>query len=201
MLNPRPPERPPPRLFQRIGDWPAPMTALILTILGPSACASSLSAASAPESGSDTAGLVGNPAPDFTMDPLQGARAPVSIRALRGQVVVVDFWGTYCAPCKASFPKLQGLSAKYAPSGLRIVGVSEDEDDDKGKIAPFAAQYGAKFTIGWDKDHAIAQRYKPETMPSTFLIDRRGVVRYAHVGYRDGDDAELEKEIRELLSQ
>jgi peroxiredoxin len=146
------------------------------------------------------AGLIGNPAPDFRVIPIQGSTGAVSLAALRGKVVVLDFWGTYCGPCKASFPKLQGLNAKYARSGLHIVGISEDEADDKAKIVPFAAQYGAKFTIAWDQDRSIAQRYKPETMPSSFVIDRKGVVRYAHVGYHDGDDARIEKEIQELLA-
>ena len=142
--------------------------------------------------------LIGNPAPDFSVSAIQGA-GRVSLAALRGKVVVLDFWGTYCGPCKASFPKLQGLNAKYGHSGLHVVGISEDEADDKSKIAPFAAQYGAKFAIAWDEDRSIAQRYKPETMPTSFVIDRKGVVRYAHVGYHDGDDVRIEKEVQELL--
>ncbi len=110
-------------------------------------------------------------------------------------------WGTYCGPCKRSFPKLEDLNAKYSARGLHIVGISEDEPDDKDKIAAFASTYGAKFTIAWDEDKSIARRYKPETMPSTFLVDRRGVVRYAHVGYRDGDDREIEKEVMDLLAE
>ena len=77
----------------------------------------------------------------------------------------------------------------------------EDEDDDKGSIPGFATTYGAKFTIGWDGDKSIAHSYKPPTMPSSFLIDKNGIVRYAHVGYRDGEEAEVEKEIKELLAR
>jgi hypothetical protein len=60
--------------------------------------------------------------------------------------------------------------------------------------------YGAKFAIAWDRDKSIARVYKPETMPSTFVIDRKGVVRYTHVGYRDGDEVEIEREVQELLA-
>ena len=143
---------------------------------------------------------MGNPAPDFRVEPVQGARGVVSMRELRGKVVVLDFWGTYCGPCKASFPKLQGLNAKYSSSGLHVLGISEDEPDDQAKIATFATTYGAKFPIAWDRDKAIARVYKPETMPSTFVIDRKGVVRYTHVGYRDGDEVEIEREVQELLA-
>jgi peroxiredoxin len=146
-------------------------------------------------------GLVGNPAPDFSVATVANAHGSVSLHQLRGKVVLVDFWGTFCGPCKSSFPKLQALSAKYAGSGLQVVGISEDEAEDKGKIPTFASTYGAKFAIAWDEDRSISQRYRPETMPSSFLIDRRGVVRFAHAGYRGGDEAELEKEVQELLAQ
>ncbi len=155
--------------------------------------------------GSDSAdsagGLVGNPAPDFSVKALVGGKGTVSLKSLRGKVVLVDFWGTFCEPCKKSFPKLQDLNTKYASSGLSIVGISEDESDDKDKIPSFAATYGAKFTLGWDEDKAVAKSYKPQTMPSSFLIDRKGVVRYAHVGFHDGEEVEVEKEIKELLGK
>jgi peroxiredoxin len=149
----------------------------------------------------DRAGLVGNPAPEFSVATVAGAHGAVSLRQLRGKVVLVDFWGTFCTPCKSSFPKLQALSAKYAGSGLQVVGISEDEPEDKGKIPGFVGTYGARFAIAWDEDRSISQRYQPETMPSSFLIDRKGVVRFAHAGYRDGDEAQLEREIQGLLAQ
>jgi peroxiredoxin len=144
---------------------------------------------------------VGNPAPDFSVSTVAGSRGNVSLKQLRGKVVLLDFWGTFCTPCKSSFPKLQHLNAKYAGAGLQVLGISEDEPEDKGKIPTFASTYGARFAIGWDQDRAISERYKPETMPSSFLIDRRGVVRYTHVGFRGGDEVQIEKEVQELLAQ
>jgi peroxiredoxin len=158
-------------------------------------------AAESAGSASEASGLVGQKAPNFTVAPVHGSKGKVSMVELRGKVVLVDFWATYCEPCKKSFPKLQELHSKYDGSGLKIVGISEDEPDDKGKIGAFANAYGAKFTLAWDEDKAIAQSYKPETMPSSFLIDKKGVVRFAHVGYHDGDAALLDKEIQELLGQ
>lgn len=151
--------------------------------------------------GSEPAGLIGDRAPDFEVRPISGSRSLIALHALRGSVVVVDFWGTFCGPCKQSFPKLEGLRARYAEQGLRVLGISEDEADDKTKISSFASTYGAKFAIGWDEDKSIARQYKPETMPSTFVIDRKGIVRYAHVGFHDGDELVLEKEVKGLLAE
>src|SRR5258708_22600855 len=171
------------------------------TAIALSGCAGGAGESAKSESAADTGGLVGNPAPDFKLKAVAGARGSVSLNGLRGKVVVVDFWGTFCEPCKKSFPKLQDLSAKYAGSGLQIVGISEDEADDKDKIPGFADTYGAKFTIAWDEDKSAARKYKPETMPSSFIIDKKGVVRFAHVGYHDGDETEIEKEIKGLLGE
>ena len=128
-----------------------------------------------------------------------GSEGAISLKDLRGQVVLLDFWGTFCEPCKKSFPKLEELRRKYASRGLRVIGISEDEDEDKDKIPAFGETYGAKFALAWDGDKAIAKRYKPETMPSSFLIDKDGVVRFAHVGFHDGEELEVENEIRGLL--
>jgi peroxiredoxin len=145
--------------------------------------------------------LVGNPAPEFSVTAMNASKSAVSLKDLQGKVILVDFWGTFCDPCKKSFPKLEDLSAKYSASGLQVVGISEDEPEDKDKITSFADTYGAKFPVGWDATKAIARSYKPPTMPSSFIIDRKGVVRYAHVGYHDGEEVEIEKEVKELLDQ
>jgi peroxiredoxin len=145
--------------------------------------------------------LVGKPAPDFAVVAAANGKGRVALSKLRGKVVLVDFWGTFCEPCKKSFPKLQDLNTKYASSGLRIVGISEDDADEKESIPGFATTYGAKFAVGWDEGKSIAKSYRPETMPTSFLIDKNGVVRYAHVGYHDGEEVEVEKEIKELLAR
>ncbi len=173
--------------------------ALLLAL--PAAACGGGAAESSGESTPVSGGLVGKPAPDFSVSAVANGKGKVALSDLRGKVVLVDFWGTFCEPCKKSFPKLQDLHSKYAASGLRIVGISEDEGDDKGSIPGFASAYGAKFTLGWDEDKSVARSYKPPTMPSSFLIDKNGVVRYAHVGFHDGEEVEVEKEIKELLAR
>jgi peroxiredoxin len=171
------------------------------TLVGSAACGAVAEEGGGAGSASARSGLIGNPAPDFRVRPLVGAKSSMWLKGLRGKVVLVDFWGTYCEPCKRSFPKLQELSAKYGSSGLQIVGISEDEADDKDKIPGFAGTYGAKFPLAWDEDKSIARAYMPDTMPSSYIIDRTGIVRYAHVGYHDGEELEIEKEIRGLLER
>jgi peroxiredoxin len=146
-------------------------------------------------------GLVGQPAPEFSATAVANGHGKVALGSMRGKVVLVDFWGTFCEPCKKSFPRLQELYVKYQSNGLRVIGISEDEADDKSKIPEFATMYGAKFTLAWDADKSIAEHYKPETMPSSFLVDKNGVVRYVHVGYHDGEEQQIDKEIRDLLGQ
>jgi peroxiredoxin len=141
--------------------------------------------------------LIGNPAPPFALDSANG-KGKVSMSGLAGKVVVLDFWATWCEPCKKSFPHLQDLNTKYKASGLVIVGVSED--DDKGGIAGFGASFGADFPLVWDANNkAVGAKWEPGSMPATFIIDRKGLVRFLHRGYHDGEENDIEKEIKSLL--
>src|ERR1019366_846301 len=123
------------------------------------------------KSAADTGGLVGNPAPDFQVKTVTGSKATVSLKSLHGQVVLLDFWGTFCEPCKKSFPKLEALQRKYAGSGLRVVGISERQSGGQEKNPGLREHHGAKFGVGWDCDKAIPRKVKAETMPSSFVID------------------------------
>jgi cytochrome c biogenesis protein CcmG, thiol:disulfide interchange protein DsbE len=140
--------------------------------------------------------LLGNPAPAFALDSANG-KGKVSMGALGGKVVVVDFWATWCEPCKKSFPKLQALNARYRASGLVVVGLSED--DDRGGIPEFANALGADFPLLWDAGKAVADRWQPGSMPTTFIVDRKGLVRFIHRGYHDGEEVDLDREIKSLL--
>lgn len=136
----------------------------------------------------------GDTAPPFTLDSLNGAgKATVG----PGKVTIVDFWATWCEPCKKSFPKYAELYTKYKASGLEIVGVSVD--DEKGEIPGFAKTYGAKFPVGWDDGHKIASKWSPPGMPSAFILDKKGVVRFVHQGYKPGEEEEIEKQVKSLL--
>jgi len=139
---------------------------------------------------------VGKPAPAFD---LPAAGAPnVRLADLKGRVVYVDFWASWCAPCKQSFPWMNDMQAKYGPKGLTVVGINVDkkrEDADK-----FLAGTPAKFTVGYDASGKVAELYQPKGMPTSYLIDANGVVRAVHVGFRDKDKEELEREVAAALT-
>jgi thiol-disulfide isomerase/thioredoxin len=136
----------------------------------------------------------GKTAPNFEL-PSYTSRGKVTVAA--GKVTIVDFWATWCEPCKKSFPRLQALHAKYEGRGLAIAAVSVD-DESRGVLA-FARQYGAAFPVGWDEGLKVANAWGPETMPSTYVVDRHGVVRYVHKGWNEGDESLLERELLSLL--
>jgi cytochrome c biogenesis protein CcmG/thiol:disulfide interchange protein DsbE len=140
--------------------------------------------------------VVGNPAPAFALQSMN-TKGSVSMSSLVGQVVIVDFWGTYCEPCKKSFPKLEELYAKYKGSGLTVVGISED--DEKDGIQAFGSSYGAKFPLVWDETKSVAGKWNPGSMPATFIVDRKGVVRFFHRGYHEGEENEIEQQVKSLL--
>ena len=116
-----------------------------------------------------------------------------------GKVVLVDFWASWCGPCKASFPALNRLHEKYASKGLVIIGVGVD--DDAAKYKEFSGKMGAKFPIAHDSAHKAADFFSPPSMPSSYLTDRKGVIRYVHTGFRGAKtETEYTTEIEELLA-
>jgi cytochrome c biogenesis protein CcmG/thiol:disulfide interchange protein DsbE len=151
--------------------------------------------AESPSGEGEESGLVGGPAPDFELAAENGKK-PASLSAAKGKVVLVDFWATWCAPCKASFPKWEALSKKYS-GDLVVIGISED--DEKDGIDAFVKETGATFAIGWDGDKGVAGAYKPGTMPTAFLVDRNGLVRYVHSGFRAGDEKLIAAKVKSLL--
>ena len=159
-----------------------------------SAAPTSTTAATPPPDKGDKGIGSGDAAPTFTLDSLNGAG---KLEVAKGKVTLVDFWATWCEPCKKSFPKLQELNVKYKASGLEIVGVSED--DEAGGIAEFGKNYNAKFPLAWDQGKTVANKYDPKTMPTSFIIDRKGIVRYAFMGYHSEDDAKFEARVKSLL--
>ncbi len=138
----------------------------------------------------------------------EGARAPrldardlsgnaVSLQAHRGSVVVVDFWASWCEPCGHAMPAMERIYQRYRSRGLVVIGVSVDQSADNART--FLSRTHVSFPIVHDASHTFASRFSPPTMPSTYVIDRQGVVRHVHAGFRQGDAARLEQMIRELL--
>lgn len=168
---------------------------LCVASLGGVACApkSGAAAAAAPLPETPHA-LRGAPAPDFSLTARGGA--PASPSAYAGKVVLLDFWATWCQPCRASFPEYQSLLASYGER-VAVVGISEDDEQDG--IERFAEETGALFPLAWDADKSVAQRYQISSMPTLFIIDASGLVRFVHAGFRAGDEASIRAAIDSLL--
>lgn len=143
---------------------------------------------------SDSHPLVGAPAPEFELAEVRGG-GEQSLGAHAGKVVIVDFWATWCVPCKKSFPAYQKLVQRMNGE-LVVLAISQD-DDTKG-IAAFLSDTGATFPVVWDDAKLVAKSYDPPTMPTAFVVDKSGIIRFVHVGYHAGDEATLEEEVRAL---
>lgn len=139
--------------------------------------------------------LVGRPAPDFTLTTVGGHE--VRLSELRGKVVLVDFWATWCPPCQALMPELQGLAETYAEH-LEVVAVSVD-GDPAAVVPPYARQHGFTIMLTADeRGQAVARAWGgTKGIPCTYLVDREGVVRFHWLGKHDRSD--YERAVLEVL--
>lgn len=121
------------------------------------------------------------------------------IDALRGQVVYVDFWASWCGPCRISMPALDRLYRRHAARGFVVVGVNKDVDESEARR--FLERMRVGFPLVRDESDAIARAFAVKAMPSGYLVDRRGIVRSVHRGFSSGTAATLEREIETLLAE
>ena len=140
----------------------------------------------------------GSAAPAFSLPELPGP-GELSLASLRGQVVLLNLWATWCEPCEREMPGLQRLHEKLGPEGLQLVAVSVD--DDKDAIERFRNRFRLTFAILWDPDKRVSDAYQTYRYPETLLIGRDGVVVERYVGPRDWDSPLYEARIRKLLAR
>jgi cytochrome c biogenesis protein CcmG/thiol:disulfide interchange protein DsbE len=126
----------------------------------------------------DPAPLPNHPAPDLDLPQLDGAR--LTLHSLRGQVVLINIWATWCPPCRAEMPAIQQAYAAYRDRGLVVLAVNQREEATA--IAPFLEQYGLAFTTLLDRDGQASAAYQASALPSSFFVDRRGVIRTVYHG-------------------
>ncbi|HYB50101.1 MAG TPA: TlpA disulfide reductase family protein [Burkholderiaceae bacterium] len=141
--------------------------------------------------------LVSQRAPDFTLPSAAGRN--LRLQEQRGQVVMLNFWATWCGPCRREMPHLDRLYAKYHAAGFVLLGVNVDED--QRNAVGVMNKLGLHFPVLFDTKQKVSRLYDLSTMPSTVLIDRDGRVRYVHLGYREGFEDTYEKQITELLRE
>lgn len=138
------------------------------------------------------------PAPDFTL-PTFPDDAQVNLKDLKGRVVYLDFWATWCPPCRKSFPWMDEMQTRYKDDGLTIVAVSVDKKREL--IEQFIQKMQPGFTIAHDPTGMTAKAYNLRGMPSSYLIDRSGKLVKTHMGFRNKDKATMEAAIKTLLEQ
>lgn len=141
---------------------------------------------------------IGQPAPAFSL-PLRGGSAPLALDKLRGQVVMVNFWASWCEPCRKEFPLLDQIYKKYKAAGFTLVGVNVEPDAKDAES--FIAKTPVTFPILFDKDSAVSKLYHVAGMPTTVLIDRKGVLRWVHRSYVPGDENEYLNQVRAILME
>jgi len=139
---------------------------------------------------------VGDRAPPFTLPTAAGDR--VALERLRGKVVYVDFWASWCGPCRRSFPWMNAMNRKYAAQGLAIIAINVDKKRDDA--ARFLSETPAEFSVVYDAPGAVPAAYGVKGMPSSYVIDQAGNVSAVEKGFRDESAATLEQRIRALLA-
>jgi thiol-disulfide isomerase/thioredoxin len=143
------------------------------------------------------AASVSGPAPNFTLKSLDGPN--VKLSELRGNVVLLNFWASWCGPCREEMPLLNKIHKKYEPLGFTVLGVNVEEQSDAAK--KFIAQRPVDFPILLDNKNKVSKLYDVIAMPTTVVIDRDGNMRFLHQGYQSGDEAEYRKMVKKLVRE
>ncbi len=144
-----------------------------------------------------SSGLEGQQAPDFALKSSSGANLRLS--EYRGDVVMINFWATWCGPCRQEMPLLDELYARYQRVGFNLLGVNID--DDSRRAMKMIDELGVSFPVLFDSRKEVSKLYEVEAMPVTVLIDREGNVRHVHHGYKPGYEQKYLDQIRSLLRE
>jgi thiol-disulfide isomerase/thioredoxin len=140
----------------------------------------------------------GKPMPACKVSPI-GENKNTDLSQYKGQVLYVDFWASWCGPCAKSFPFLNEMHQQLKDQGLQIVGVNLDEKADDAKA--FLAKYPASFTVVADVSKQCAKDFAVKAMPSSYIIDRKGIIHHIHLGFRPGEAKELRVLVEKLLGE
>ena len=133
-------------------------------------------------------------APDFK---LEGQTKQINLNSYRGKVVYLDFWASWCQPCRKSFGWMNKMQSLYGEDGFTVIAINLDES--RAKANEFLQQIPANFDVAFDPRGRTAEKYQVKAMPSSYLIDKNGKLVHANVGFRGDDEDNLEKKIRKLV--
>jgi peroxiredoxin len=139
----------------------------------------------------------GAPAPSFQLDSMAGKK--LNLSDLRGKVVLLNFWASWCGPCRKEMPILEQMYRQYQSKGVTLVGVNvEPSSDDAVK---WLKSTPVTFPILFDRDSSVSKLYQVQGMPNTVIVDRKGKVRYIHRGYKPGEESDYLDQIRSLVRE
>ena len=141
----------------------------------------------------------GGALPALTLASLGEPQKSIALRELRGKVVYVDFWASWCVPCRISMPALDALYAKHRAQGFTVVGVNQDVSVEDARR--FLKKVPVSFPLARGGDEAAAKAFDVKAMPSGYLVDRKGIVRRVHRGFTEETAAQLETELEALLKE
>ena len=148
-------------------------------------------------SGIAASSLEGQPAPDFVLKSASGENLRLS--EYRGDVVMINFWATWCGPCRQEMPLLDDLYGRYQRVGFNLLGVNID--DDSRRAMQMVEELGVNFPVLFDESKEVSKLYDVEAMPVTVLVEREGRVRHVHHGYKPGYEEKYLTQIRSLLRE
>ena len=121
----------------------------------------------------------------------------IKLSDFKGQVIYLDFWASWCIPCRKSFPWMNEIQNRYDNKGFKVIAVNLDQEKDKAKA--FLDKISAHFTVAYDPEGVSATAFKVKGMPSSYLIDRTGKIVFSHIGFRKKEIPAMEKKIKQLL--
>jgi thiol-disulfide isomerase/thioredoxin len=139
------------------------------------------------------------PAPQFTLDSRAGSK--ISLAQYKGQVVMLNFWASWCGPCRQEMPLLENIYKKYNKMGFTLIGVNVEPESKDAEGFLKQLQMPVSFPVIYDKDSTVSKAYDVQGMPSTVIIDRKGNIRVLHRGYKPGDENEYLDSIRALVRE
>jgi peroxiredoxin len=144
-----------------------------------------------------SSGLAGQPAPDFALKSSSGQNLRLS--EYRGDVVMINFWATWCGPCRQEMPLLDELYSRYQRVGFNLLGVNID--DDSSRAMAMIDELGVSFPVLFDSSKEVSRLYRVDAMPVTIIVDREGNVRHVHQGYKPGYEQQYLDQVRALLRE
>lgn len=161
------------------------------------ACAAVLALPASVPSPVSAAGQSAAAAPDFALPERAGGE--VSLAGLKGDVVLINFWATWCGPCRKEMPVLEQIYRRYKSLGFTLLAVNVEEDSE-GAVR-WLEQVPVSFPVLFDRDSRVSKLYDVTAMPSTVIVDRQGRVRYVHYGYTPGTENVYQDQIRSLIRE